>query len=130
GLRGGGGVGGWGLTEPGGGSDAFGSMRTTARADGDAYVLNGQKTFITNAPYADVFVIYARLEENGNRAIQPFIVERGTPGLDTSKPFKKMGIHASPTGAVYLDQVRVPRANLLGGGGKGRAHRKGRLRDQ
>src|SRR5205809_5780279 len=56
-------VGSWGLTEPGAGSDAFGSMRTTARADGDAWVLNGQKTFITNAPYADVFVIYARLEE-------------------------------------------------------------------
>jgi alkylation response protein AidB-like acyl-CoA dehydrogenase len=123
-------VGSWGLTEPGAGSDAFGSMRTTARPDGDSWVLNGQKTFITNAPYADVFVIYARLEENGSRAIQPFIVERGTPGLDTSKPFRKMGIHASPTGAVYLDQVRVPRANLLGGGVKDRDHVRGRLAEE
>jgi alkylation response protein AidB-like acyl-CoA dehydrogenase len=123
-------VGSWGLTEPGAGSDAFGSMRTTARPDGDAWVLNGQKTFITNAPYADVFVIYARVEENGGRAIQPFIVERGTPGLDTSKPFRKMGIHASPTGAVYLDEVRVPRANLLGGGVKDRDHVKGRLAEE
>jgi len=123
-------VGSWGLTEPGAGSDAFGSMRTTARPDGDAWVLNGQKTFITNAPYADVFVIYARVEENGTRAIQPFIVERGTPGLETSKPFRKMGIHASPTGAVYLDDVRVPRANLLGGGVKDRDHVKGRLAEE
>jgi alkylation response protein AidB-like acyl-CoA dehydrogenase len=123
-------VGAWGLTEPGAGSDAFGSMRTTARTDGDAYVLNGQKTFITNAPYADVFVIYAKLEENGSRAIQPFLVERGTPGLDTSKPFRKMGTHASPTGAVFLDQVRVPRENLLGGGVKERDHVKGRLAEE
>ena len=123
-------VGSWGLTEPGAGSDAFGSMRTTARPDGDGWVLNGQKTFITNAPYADVFVIYARVEENGTRAIQPFIVERGTPGLETSKPFRKMGIHASPTGAVYLDDVRVPRANLLGGGVKDRDHVKGRLAEE
>ena len=120
-------VGAWGLTEPGAGSDAFGSMRTTARPDGDSYVLNGQKTFITNAPYAEIFVIYAKLEENGTRSIQPFLVERGTPGLETSKPFHKMGTHASPTGAVYLDQVHIPRANLLGGGVEDRDHVKGRL---
>jgi alkylation response protein AidB-like acyl-CoA dehydrogenase len=123
-------VGAWGLTEPGAGSDAFGSMRTTARRDGDRWVLNGQKTFITNAPYAEVFVIYAKLEENGSRSIQPFLVERGTPGLDTSKPFRKMGTHASPTGAVFLDQVRVPRENLLGGGVRERDHVKGRLADE
>jgi alkylation response protein AidB-like acyl-CoA dehydrogenase len=123
-------VGAWGLTEPGAGSDAFGSMRTTARSDGDHFVLKGQKTFITNAPYADVFIIYAKLEENGTRAIQPFLVERGTPGLDTSKPFRKMGTHASPTGAVFLDEVRIPRANLLGGGVKERDHVKGRLTDE
>ncbi len=123
-------IGAWGLTEPGAGSDAFGSMRTTARADGDAWVLNGQKTFITNAPYADVFVVYAKLEENGSRNIQPFLVERGAPGLDTSKPFRKMGTHASPTGAVFLDQVRVPRENLLGGGVRERDHVKSRLSDE
>jgi len=123
-------VGAWGLTEPGAGSDAFGSMHTTARADGDSFVLNGQKTFITNAPYADVFVIYAKLEENGSRNIQPFLVERGTPGLDTSKPFHKMGTHSSPTGAVFLDQVRIPRENLLGGGVRERDHVKSRLSDE
>jgi len=123
-------IGAWGLTEPGAGSDAFGSMHTTARADGDAWVLNGQKTFITNAPYADVFVVYAKLEENGSRSIQPFLVERGTPGLDTSKPFHKMGTHASPTGAVFLDHVRIPRENLLGGGVRDRDHVKGRLSEE
>jgi alkylation response protein AidB-like acyl-CoA dehydrogenase len=123
-------VGAWGLTEPGAGSDAFGSMATTARRDGDHFVLKGQKTFITNAPYAEVFVIYAKLEENGTRAIQPFLVERGTPGLETSKPFRKMGTHASPTGAVYLDDVRIPRENLLGGGVRDRDHVKGRLADE
>src|SRR5207244_11446841 len=84
-------IGAWGLTEPGAGSDAFGSMITTARPDGDGFVLKGQKTFITNAPYADVFVIYAKLVENGSRNIQPFLVERGTAGLEVSKPFRKMG---------------------------------------
>lgn len=123
-------VGAWGLTEPGAGSDAFGSMRTTARPDGDHYVLNGQKTFITNGPYADVYVIYARLEENGECSIQPFLVDKGTPGLEVSRPFKKMGIHSSPTGAVYLDQVRVPRAHLLGGGVRDRDHVKSRLGDE
>jgi len=123
-------VGAWGLTEPGAGSDAFGSMRTTARPDGDSYVLNGQKTFITNAPYADVFVIYAKLEGNGQRSIQPFLLERPTPGLDVSKPFRKMGMHSSPTGAVYLDHVRVPRENLLGGGVRERDHVRGRLAEE
>ena len=123
-------VGAWGLTEPGAGSDAFGSMRTTAKAAGDHWILNGQKTFITNAPYADVFIVYAKLEENGGRAIQPFLVERGTPGLETSKPFRKMGTHSSPTGAVFLDQVRIPKENLLGGGVKDRDHVRGRLADE
>ena len=123
-------IGAWGLTEPGAGSDAFGSMITTARPDGDGYVIKGQKTFITNAPYADVFIVYAKLVENGARNIQPFLIERGTPGLEVSKPFRKMGTHSSPTGAVYLDEVRIPRANLLGGGVKERDHVKGRLSDE
>lgn len=124
-------IGSWCLTEPGAGSDAFGSMQTRARLDGDHYVLNGSKTFITNAPYADVFVVYAKLADGGDAdRIQPFLVERGTPGLDTSKPFKKMGTHSSPTGAVYLDDVRIPRANLLGGGVRERDHVKGRLSDE
>jgi len=113
-------IGSWGLTEPGAGSDAFGSMKTTARRDGDDYVINGSKTFITNAPYADVFLIYARNTEDGS--IQAFIVERDFKGVDTSKPFDKMGMKSSPTGMIYLDDVRVPAENLLGGGQKDRDH--------
>ncbi len=125
-------VGSWGLTEPSAGSDAFGSMHTRARRDGDALRAERPKTFITNAPYADVFVIYAKLEEGngGGKSIQPFLVERGTPGLDTSKPFKKMGTHSRPTGAVYLDEVRIPAENLLGGGVRERDHVKSRLGDE
>ncbi|MGH7856758.1 MAG: acyl-CoA dehydrogenase family protein, partial [Candidatus Binatia bacterium] len=131
GLQGGEIVGSWCLTEPGAGSDAFGSMQTRARRDGDHFVLNGQKTFITNAPYADVFIVYAKLEQpEGGKDIQPFLVERGTPGLDTSKPFRKMGTHSSPTGAVYLEDVRIPKENLLGGGVRERDHVKGRLSDE
>jgi acyl-CoA dehydrogenase len=111
-------IGAWGMTEPGAGSDAFGSMRTTARRDGDDFVLNGQKTFITNAPFADTFVIYAKLEGNEDSRYRPFhafIVERGTPGLSTGKPRDKMGMHSSPTGEVFLEDVRVPVEQLLGG---------------
>jgi hypothetical protein len=121
-------VGAWGLTEPGAGSDALGGMKTTARRDGDAYVLTGSKTFITNAPYADVFLIYARVsggEPDGS--IQPFIVARETPGLSTGPPMKKMGMRGSPTGEVFLDDVRVPAAQLLGGGVRQRDHVKSSL---
>jgi len=113
-------VGSWCLTEPGAGSDAFGSMKTTARRDGDDFVLNGSKTFITNAPYADYFLVYARNSDDGS--IQAFIVERDYAGVDTSKPFDKMGMKSSPTGQVFLDDVRVPAENLLGGGQKDRDH--------
>ncbi len=111
-------IGAWGMTEPGAGSDAYGSMRTTARRDGDSWILNGHKTFITNAPYADYFVIYAKID-NGqgttrDTPIQAFLVERGTPGFETSKPFKKMGMHSSPTGEVFLDNVKIPLNQLLG----------------
>lgn len=111
-------IGAWGLTEPGAGSDAFGSMTTTARPDGDSYVLNGQKTFITNGPYADIYVIYAKLDRGQPREEMPvntFIVERGTPGFTQGKPFKKMGMRDSPTGELFFDNVRIPKANLLGG---------------
>jgi alkylation response protein AidB-like acyl-CoA dehydrogenase len=113
-------IGSWCLTEPGAGSDAFGSMKTTARPDGDDFILNGSKTFITNAPYADYFLVYARNTDDGS--IQAFIVERGYKGVDTSKPFDKMGMKSSPTGQVFLDDVRVPGENLLGGGQKDRDH--------
>ena len=111
-------IGSWGMTEPGAGSDAFGSMRTTARRDGDHFVLNGQKTFITNAPFADTFVIYAKLEGNEDSRYRPFhafIVDKGTPGLSVGKPMDKMGMHSSPTGEVFLSDVRVPADQLLGG---------------
>ncbi len=114
-------VGCWGLTEPDGGSDAF-AMRTTVRVEGDEVVLDGAKTFISNAPAADVFIIYARLAEPGapvdrsrdKHRIFPVVVERGTPGLETGPPMEKLGMHASPTGAIFLDGVRVPRSHLLG----------------
>ncbi|MBZ0253707.1 MAG: acyl-CoA dehydrogenase family protein, partial [Candidatus Methylomirabilis sp.] len=105
-------IGSWCLTEPSAGSDAFGSMRTVAKTDGDGFILKGSKTFITNAPYADIFVVYAKRDDG---TIRSFVVERGMPGLSTSEPFKKMGMHTSPTGQVFLDDVRVPKENLLGG---------------
>jgi alkylation response protein AidB-like acyl-CoA dehydrogenase len=110
-------VGAWGMTEPGAGSDAFGSMRTTARRDGDGFVLDGSKTFITNAPYADTFVIYAKLEGAAEARLRPFhafVVEKGTPGLSVSKPMDKMGMHSSPTGEIFLADVRIGADQLLG----------------
>jgi hypothetical protein len=120
-------IGAWGMTEPGAGSDAFRSMRTTATprsaaGGGNAgYVLNGQKTFITNAPHADTFVIYAKIARPDDdtaledRPIQPFVVERTDPGVSTSKPMRKMGMHSSPTGEVFLEDCFVPADRLLGG---------------
>jgi alkylation response protein AidB-like acyl-CoA dehydrogenase len=113
-------IGAWGMTEPGAGSDAFRSMRTTAVPSDGGYVLNGQKTFITNAPYADIFVIYAKIDRGddtplADRPIQPFIVERGDAGLETPKPMRKMGMHSSPTGEVFLSDCFVPADRLLGG---------------
>ncbi len=122
-------IGCWGLTEPGSGSDALGGMKTTARRDGDHYVLNGSKTFITNAPYADTFLILARVEETGtgSAGIQSFVVERGTPGLTTGPAMKKMGMRGSPTGEIFLDDVRIPADQLLGGGVRERGHVKSSL---
>ncbi len=105
-------IGAWALTEPGAGSDAFGSMKTRARKVDGGWRLTGSKTFITNAPFADTFVVYARVADQDVRA---FVVERGAGGLSTGKPFKKMGMHASPTGEVFLDDVFVPDAQLVGG---------------
>ena len=115
-------VGAWALTEPGAGSDAFGGMRTAAVADGDDFVLNGQKTFISNAPYADIFAIYARVRTgDGPGPVRAFVVERGVEGLETGPPMRKMGMHDSPTGEIFLRDCRVPKQNLLGDlEGKGR----------
>ncbi len=118
-------IGAWALTEPEAGSDALGSMKTTARKTGDGYVLNGSKTFITNAPFADIFVVYAKLDQGQPESEQiphAFIVERGMKGLSTGAPLKKMGMKDSPTGEVFLDDVLVPAENILGG----KEHRSGR----
>lgn len=109
-------IGAWCLTEPGAGSDALGSMRTTAVEEGDHYVLNGSKTFITNGPVADVFVVYARLDRGKEeKEIQNFIVLREDEGLSTGKPFQKMGMKASPTSEVFFDDCRIPKGRLIGG---------------
>jgi acyl-CoA dehydrogenase len=112
-------IGAWGMTEPGAGSDAFRSMRTTATPKDGGYVLSGQKTFITNAPYADIFVIYAKIDRGdgaplSERPIQPFIIERGDAGTETPPPMRKMGMHSSPTGEVFLQDCFVPADRLLG----------------
>jgi acyl-CoA dehydrogenase len=111
-------IGAWAITEAGAGSDAFGGMTTVARRVDGGYVLRGGKTFISNAPYADVFVIYAKMEHGElplrQRPIHAFVLERGTQGLTLSKPMKKMGMWASPTGEIFLDDVFVPADQLLG----------------
>jgi alkylation response protein AidB-like acyl-CoA dehydrogenase len=112
-------IGAWGMTEPGAGSDAFGSMRTVAVPRGDGYVLNGQKTFITNAPYADTLVVYAKIDRRDgtpptSRPIEAFVLERDDPGLSVSRPMHKMGMHSSPTGEIFLADCQVPADRLLG----------------
>ena len=110
-------IGSWAITEPDSGSDAFGSMRSTARRDGDEYVLNGSKTFITNGPHADTIVFICKLDEGNppdERKVLTFVLDTGTPGLLQSKPLRKMGMHSSPTGELSLTDVRVGREHLLG----------------
>ncbi|MBS1837590.1 MAG: acyl-CoA dehydrogenase family protein [Actinobacteria bacterium] len=110
-------VGAWAITEPGSGSDAFGSMLSTARRDGDEYVLNGSKTFITNGPYADTIVFICKLDEGNppaERTVLQFVLDAGMAGLEQSKPLRKMGMHSSPTGELFLSDVRVGRDRLLG----------------
>ncbi|HVT76425.1 MAG TPA: acyl-CoA dehydrogenase family protein [Acidimicrobiales bacterium] len=110
-------VGAWAITEPGSGSDAFGSMRSTCRRDGDEYVLNGSKTFITNGPYADTIVFICKLDEGNppeERKVLTFVLDKGMPGLTQSKPLRKMGMHSSPTGELFLDDVRCGKDCLLG----------------
>lgn len=116
-------VGAWAISEPNAGSDAFGQMKTLAKKDGDEYVINGSKTWITNGPYADTIVLIAKLDEEGvkpeDRKIVSFILDAGMEGLEQSKPFKKMGIGSSPTGELFLSDVRVGRDRLLGGSEEG-----------
>lgn len=103
------------ITEPKGGSDAL-SARTTARKDGSDYVINGSKTFITNAPVADFILVIARTSGEARKIDGGtwFILERGMPGLETGNPFQKMGMKSSPTGEVFMTDVRVPASQVLG----------------
>jgi len=118
-------IGAWAITEPGSGSDAFGSMKATARRDGDGYLLSGNKTFITNGPYADTIVFICKLDEPGvdprERAILHFVLDGDMPGLTRSRPMRKMGLHSSPTGELFLQDVRAGRDRLLGESEKGAA---------
>jgi alkylation response protein AidB-like acyl-CoA dehydrogenase len=110
-------IGAWAITEPGSGSDAFGSMKATARRNGDGYVLNGQKTFITNGPYADTIVFICKLDDGSppkERKVLTFVLEKGMAGLTQSKPLRKMGLHSSPTGELFLEDVQVGKDRLLG----------------
>ena len=109
-------IGSFALTEPDSGSDAA-SLRTTAVRDGDFYVLNGTKRYITNAPEAGIFTVMARTDptRKGADGISAFIVERGTPGLSLGQPDEKMGHKGSHTCDVIFEDCRVPAANLIGG---------------
>jgi alkylation response protein AidB-like acyl-CoA dehydrogenase len=126
-------VGAWAITEPDSGSDALGGMKTTVKRDGDNYILNGQKTFITNGPFADTVVVFAKLDEGDasverrQRKVLTFVLDKGMEGFTQGKPFKKMGIMSSPTGELFFDNVKVDKDRLLGetedvgakGGGEG-----------
>lgn len=108
-------VGALGLTEPGAGSDALGSMKTTARRDGDHYVLNGTKIYITNGPVADVLLVYAKTApERGAKGISAFIVEKDMPGFSVAQKLVKMGFRGSTTGELVFQDCRVPAENLVG----------------
>ena len=106
------------LTEPGSGSDAA-AMRTTARLDGDQYVLNGSKAFISGAGVSDVYVVMARTGADGPRGVSALVVEKGTPGISFGKPERKMGWNAQPTAVVNFDDCRVPVENRIGAEGEG-----------
>lgn len=108
-------IGALGMTEPGAGSDALGSMATVARRDGDSYILNGRKIFITNGPIADVVLVYAKASpERGVKGISAFLVDKGSPGFSVAQKLIKMGHRGSPTGELVFDNCRVPAENLLG----------------
>ncbi|MGZ9680351.1 acyl-CoA dehydrogenase AcdA [Bacillus cereus] len=112
-------IGAYGLTEPGSGSDA-GGMKTIAKRDGDHYVLNGSKIFITNGGIADIYVVFALTDpESKQRGTSAFIVESDTPGFSVGKKESKLGIRSSPTTEIMFEDCRIPVENLLGGEGQG-----------
>lgn len=112
-------IGAYGLTEPASGSDA-GAMKTTAKADGDHYILNGSKIFITNGGIADIYVVFAVTDQSGKRPeTTAFIVEKDYPGFSVGKKEEKLGIRSSPTTEIIFDNCRVPKENMLGELGDG-----------
>lgn len=113
-------MGAFGLTEPSAGSDA-GGTRTTAVRDGDEWIVNGSKIFITNAGEADIYVVFARTDKEAQKhhGISAFIIEKGTTGFSFGKKEEKMGIRSSPTMELIFDNCRIPADNLLGGEGTG-----------
>jgi len=111
-------VGSYAVTEPDAGSD-IGSIKTKAVRDGNSYILNGQKTFITNGDVCDTVVLFAGISELAPRGMTAFIVEKGMPGFTKGKKFKKLGMHAATNAELFFDDCRVPVANRLGEEGKG-----------
>lgn len=112
-------IGAYGLTEPGSGSDA-GGMKTIAKRDGDHYILNGSKIFITNGGIADIYVVFALTDpESKQRGTSAFIVESDTPGFSVGKKESKLGIRSSPTTEIMFEDCRIPVENLLGEEGQG-----------
>jgi alkylation response protein AidB-like acyl-CoA dehydrogenase len=112
-------IGAWALTEPGTGSDAS-SQKTTAKKQGDHWVLNGTKQFITNATDADVSIIMAMTDPSqGRKGISAFVVEKGTPGFYVSKVEKKLGMRGSPTASLTMEDCKIPAENILGEPGEG-----------
>ncbi|MDA1678596.1 acyl-CoA dehydrogenase AcdA [Bacillus cereus group sp. TH152-1LC] len=112
-------IGAYGLTEPSSGSDA-GGMKTTAKRDGDHYILNGSKIFITNGGIADIYVVFALTDpESKQRGTSAFIVESDTPGFSVGKKESKLGIRSSPTTEIMFEDCRIPVENLLGEEGQG-----------
>src|SRR5580698_4009839 len=106
------------LTEPDSGSDAA-SLKTKAVRDGDHYVLNGAKAFISGGGVSDIYVVMARTGQAGQRGISAIVVEKGTPGLSYGAPEKKLGWKSQPTAMVMFENCRVPAANLIGAEGQG-----------
>ncbi len=106
------------LTEPGAGSDAA-SLKTSAVRDGDEYILNGAKAFISGGRFSDVYIVMARTSDDGARGVSTFIVENGAPGLSFGKNEEKMGWRAQPTAIVNFDDCRIPAGNRVGPEGEG-----------
>lgn len=113
-------IGALGLTEPGAGSDALGSMRTTARREGGHYILNGSKIYITNGPVADVLLVYAKTDKDkGAQGISAFIIEKDTPGFKIAQKLVKMGFRGSQTAELVFEDCKVPAENLVGDENRG-----------